>query len=237
MPDTFTTITTRAALLGLRGPYLPPDTLALPLAERLRAAILRIAGPAASWQISGKDAQGRPRRDHAHLYLLPTSSRDDGRLDRTLVWADRGLLESTREILQQLGQGSVVRFGQRPPLPIERLEFRGIPSLVGPAHTWISATPFVPPRFTKRRHGVIVDAPEDQLARLCQLVLGRAPREIQPVRTRDWSRFVQRRMHDDAPPRACSGWRLDFDERIGGPIALGLGAHFGLGRFAAEIDA
>lgn len=237
MLDAALTLGARAVCFGLRGTWRVPDTFTLPLAERLRAAMFRQTGPHANWQISGKDEQGQPRQDHAHLYLLPLASHESRQIDRIVAWANTGMLDDTRALLDELPTRARLHFVGRRPLSLESLPLLGLRPLLGHAPTWVSATPFVPPRHTKRRRGLLVDSPDDQLAQLCERVLGHAPARIEPLPTRDWSQFVQRRKGESGPDRRCSGWRITFDTELAGPIALGLGAHFGLGRFDAETHA
>ena len=238
------------AILGLFGGWAPPSRLTLPIADRVRAALMRASRSAVPWQISGKDAGGRPRRGHDHLYVLPFSSvdaRDRGpRLDRVLLWAEGGLADATVAVIERLGkQGGWVGLRGRSRL---RLELLGLGSrdvlargeaarLLGPARRWRSATSFVAPRFPKRRRARELDAPREQLCRLAADVLGHPIEELASLRAPadDWGAFEQRRSKQPAAARRpASGWIVQFPEPVPGPIALGYGAHFGLGRFAAD---
>lgn len=230
------------AQLGLFGPVTPSPSLALPVAERVRAALMRACPQRrVPWQLSGKDHQGRPRRGHDHLYILPFGS--GAQLDRVLLWARDGLTTDMLELLARLRRrGGWVQLPGCPRLRLELLDGHTLPSaLFGPARRWRSATAFLPPRFPRRRRGEWVDTPADQLAWLCGEVIGHVPQRCEPdLRPGvDWTQTVQTRLDPRRgwPARRPSGWRLSFDRPVFGPLALGLGAHLGLGRFVAEPDA
>lgn len=259
MPDTFSTCTTSTfasedpaggAVLGLFGPWQPPITLTLPIAERVRAALMRASGSAVPWQISGKDELGRPRRGHDHLYVLPFSSQaapgSRQVVDRVLLWASSGLHESTLTVLDRLHQvGGWIRVVDRPRLRLEvlavgsrdRLADSTPPQIIGRARTWHSVTGFVAPRFPKRRRGEMFDSPEKQLLWLAAEVVGSVPRVLAPVvlPAGCWSAFQQQRLaHARSARRLAGGWLMRFSEPVDGPVVLGYGAHFGLGRFDAQ---
>lgn len=250
MPDAFITPAphganariSRAVVLALFGPWRPPPGQTLAVAERVRVALMRASEGDVPGQISGKDREGRPRVGHEHLYILPYASAGSGAeaLDRVLLWARRGLEPGTRAVIEELtDHGGWIRVGRNPAVRLERLGGEAPGRLLGPARVWHSVTGFAPPRHMKRRGGQMLDTPEQQLARLCEVVLGRSPRVIEPC-----PGFAERcvgaieRRTKDRGGRAgmrSSGWTLRFDEAVAGPIALGYGAHFGLGQFEAEV--
>jgi CRISPR-associated protein Csb2 len=259
MPDTFSahsqstmyTPKTRGggAILGIFGNWRPQSFLALPLAERVRAALMRASDGQVPWQISGKGDQGRPRRGHDHLYVLPFASVQtpghEPRLNRVLLWADGGLEDATLNVIERLGhQGGSLQLSGRSPLRLELLgvgarETLAVPMpITGPARTWYSATSFVSPRFPKHRRGRDLDPPREQLSRLVTEVLGHTLERMTPFEQPSgrWSTFSQSRLkHPGGPRRPASGWVLRFSEPVCGPIVLGYGAHFGLGRFEADL--
>jgi CRISPR-associated protein Csb2 len=96
----------------------------------------------------------------------------------------------------------------------------------------------MPPRFVKHRRGEIMDAPEDQLRRLCLEVTGHEVEsieayDVEPRSTFGWNRFVRSRKKDRErmAGRPGMGFRITFAQEVEGPISLGYGAHFGLGQF------
>ncbi len=122
------------------------------------------------------------------------------------------------------------------------------------ATVWHSTTPFVPPRHLKKRGKNTL---EGQI--LAELQSRGFPRPTAvaasgPTRGRksvgagkrrtdagnsemSWSRFrhfVLSRRHGPEPPQRCGfAIRLEFDQPVSGPIALGYGSHFGLGLFCS----
>jgi hypothetical protein len=103
------------------------------------------------------------------------------------------------------------------------------------ATSWVSATPFVPPRHLKR-HGrsSLGGQIEAELE-----VRGLSPAEVQVLEwtgeTLAFRQFVRRRQQGPQPP-ADVGFavRLHFNNPVVGPVCLGYGSHYGLGRFAAR---
>jgi CRISPR-associated protein Csb2 len=234
------------AILGLFGSWAPPLTVALPIADRVRAALMRASGPDVPWQISGKENDGRPCQGHRHLHILPFASSATAepvpRVDRILLWAAGGLEPATLAGLDALAAcGARVQFRGCPPLRLEVLAAGSHSALcrgeaahiLGPARSWRSATSFVAPRFTKQRRGGEVDTVREQLMRLVADNHGDPLMGLSPMFSPEhWRAFEQRRLKDPrAPRRSTSGWILHFERPVHGPIALGYGAHFGLGRF------
>ncbi len=113
---------------------------------------------------AGKDSEGAPLEGHQHAYFLPTDEDADGRLDHLTIVAAMGFgtgelraIDRLRELKSRereesghplhvllLGLG---RLGDYTPFPLRT------------CNAWISATPFVAPRFPKPR-GTKRDAPE-----------------------------------------------------------------------------
>lgn len=130
---------------------------------------------------------------------------------------------------------------------------RGQCPLLARAKCWISRMPFIPTRHPKiTRAGAIkrdaaglqIGSPEHELRRL--LKLGGFPEAMgveQVVGTRlgerevAWADFVCRRSNGQGRRAAYDsgyGFRLEFAEEIRGPVAVGYGAHFGLGEFGVN---
>lgn len=228
------------ARLVLDGPVRPHVEKTLWVAERLRAALLAHVGDHLCPVFTGHDDDGRPRQDHRHAFFLPQAN-ERGEIDHILIHARDGFdhlalhaLRSLR-VLHGLTSHAVhttlVALGRA-----EALE-RPPTSLCAATH-WESRTPFIPPRCPKERRGQRRDTPDDQLRRLCGLVLGAEPIALHPF-TPDEARARRlhayrrdRRRGAPVPGQAPSlGYRLEFAQPIRGPLALGYGAHFGLGQF------
>lgn len=162
----------QAARFVLDSAVLPRITETLPVAEAVRRALMNIYGRLTSQGgvrgrsaiFSGKDAGGRPLEGHQHAYYLPTDEDGDGRLDHLTIFAAGGF---NREELQALHYLREVRAGrrgeERHPLRVLLLgtgrweDFDSGP--LGKAKHWISATPFLAPRYPKAR-GTRRDPPE-----------------------------------------------------------------------------
>ncbi|MBA2436369.1 MAG: type I-U CRISPR-associated protein Cas5/Cas6 [Chthoniobacterales bacterium] len=153
------------ARFSLDSAVLPLVTATLPVAEDARRNLMgifgRIAGRGAntkpkSWVFSGKDESGDPLTGHRHAYFLPTDEDHDGRLDHFTIVAIGGFgpdeiraLDALREIKNRQREES------RQPLRVLLLGLGMIGDysapVLGPSSEWISATPFIAPRFPKSR--------------------------------------------------------------------------------------
>jgi CRISPR-associated protein Csb2 len=218
----------------------------LSVAERLRTALLSRSDGAPVF--GGHEAEGGVRQGHQHALYLPSDDDGDGRIDHLAVWAQGGFDERAIAALQELRKvwGSdghdlhLVLVGLGHPEDYGGMERGGATTpIAAKARTWQSVTPFVLTRHPKRRRGVWLDTPEDQVRRACEQLTGVTPREV--VRTTGterpstWRGFYLERKHGNGS-RASErpyGFRLTFDVAVRGPIALGYGAHFGLGQFVA----
>ncbi len=254
MPDTFSVPNFAAlgtppapagegAILRLFGPWRPKSRIAVPVAERVRFALMRSCPGRVPWQLSGKDEAERPRIGHDHLFFLPLcrdGGSPDSSIEQVLLWANKGLEEETRALLLHFAnKGGWLRIGPRPKLRLELVAVGAPPTLtdslasptLGEARVWRSATPFVAPRHCKRRRGQLVDTPKQQLIDLAERNLGVRPVKVERLEGElGWASFCQQRGR--GRPDAA-GWILHFSEPVAGPIVLGSGAHYGLGRFEA----
>lgn len=122
---------------------------------------------------------------------------------------------------------------------------------LGRARRWVSVTPFVPSRHLKRSGrsslAELVGAELEwrQLPRPDRVEVEGREGWIEPGHWFEerrgaafWRHFaIQRRHGGGAPPqRLALGLRITFREPVQGPIALGYGAHFGLGQFVPDDD-
>jgi CRISPR-associated protein Csb2 len=122
------------------------------------------------------------------------------------------------------------------------------------AREWVSLTAFVPTRHMKRRkngepkldgRGLAIGSPEHDLRRLLKESGLPEPLRVDSVpylqlegRRLHWLQF-QRTRRSGIGRRAGErgyGFRLTFESDVQGPIALGYGAHFGLGLFAPSLN-
>jgi CRISPR-associated protein Csb2 len=253
----------RAAVLPTAARYVvasqaPPQlTETVAVAERIREALQHHSDGAEVF--SGKTADGKPLTGHEHAFIFCEAARH-GRIRYVTVYAPMGFDDPAQRALSRLvrvwGHGGhelqMVLAGIGQPKDLGGLEFdAGQCPLLAEARVWISHTPFVPTRHPKAARtgqpklddrGLQIGSPEHDLRRL----LGEhfpEPVNVNCVRetrlggrpTR-WSAFrtLRRRGGGRRSTAIGYGFRIEFAEPVRGPIAVGYGAHFGLGTFTPE---
>lgn len=234
---------------------LPTTARTLPQAELLHRQVLgafgRLGPRLHSPVLSGCDAAGKPLRGaHRHAHVLPMDLDADGHLDHILVWAPDGLQvqeqQALRLIRRTYTQGGVGALrlawaGAGELAELARLPAPHGPNLqrsLGPARRWVSATPFVLPRHLKPRGAHTLAG--QVAAELASRGLP-APVHVQWLDPHEHElgrqlRHAARVRRFGPPPPADTGFALSlhFAEPVAGPICLGYGSHFGLGRFQRE---
>lgn len=257
-PCAFHAVRVEMMLLALTTPSgsksaLPAISRTLPQAELLHKALVSQLGfdGESCPELVGRDEMGEPLKGkHAHAHLLPADLDGDGRLDHIIVFAQMKLGSRAQDAVRNLrktymkggvGELQVAVAGAGALSDLRAIGAglsNAIEKLLGPtsgATSWISATPFVPPRHLKK-HG------RSSLSGQVEAELearGFPPAKIEVI---EWTgetlalrHFVRRRRHGPQPPIDIGfAIRLRFDSPVMGPICLGYGGHFGLGRFAAE---
>jgi len=132
-------------------------------------------------------------------------------------------------------------------------ESRGESPILAKSDRWISRTPFVSTRHPKATktgvpklddNGLQIGSAEHELRRLLKLNSFPDPISVVPVKSTDlaghetrWLKFRRDRNHGNGRRESSGygyGFRIIFSEPVSGPIALGYGAHFGLGLFIPE---
>jgi CRISPR-associated protein Csb2 len=130
---------------------------------------------------------------------------------------------------------------------------RGRCPLLAPSKIWVSRTPFIPTRHPKVTRagvpkgdemGLQIGSPEHELLRLLRLAGFPEPVSVEPVagtmlggREVAWREFQCRRINGEGRRAADGrgyGFRIEFAEAVRGPVAVGYGAHFGMGGFVDE---
>lgn len=228
---------------ALDSTVLPRLTESVRVAERVRIKLMginrRLMGgdlSAVSSYFSGKNQDGSPLEGHRHIYILPEDRDFDGRLDHITVFCRQPL-----PVQECLSLDRLDRLWQRQGRP----DIHCIPILWGtrqelfpPVRQYQSITPFVPNRHHRHGRGSFDQwLHKEVLLELAYHDLP-APERIENMRycVRQgrqiyWLQFHRTRGED--PIRSGFGFRLSFREPVAGPIAIGYGAHFGLGRFEA----
>ncbi len=234
---------------------LPPVARTLPQAELIHQSLVSkvLSGGEPCPELIGRDEARQPLKGpHAHAHILPMDLDGDGHLDHIIVFAPMGLSAAAQRAVRALrrtymkgGVGELqVAVAAAGSLNDLRALGAGlhiaIERLLGPvsgATSWISATPFVPPRHLKKRGNSTLPG---QIAAELE-VRGYPPASVEVL---PWTskilplrHFVRCRGRGPRPPvDAGFAVRLLFDRPVWGPICLGYGSHFGLGRFSAEDE-
>jgi CRISPR-associated protein Csb2 len=246
-----------AMLLSLTTPSgsksaLPAVVRTLPQAELLHRALVSKLGfdgePCP--ELVGRDEMGEPLKGHEHAHILPIDLDADGHLDHIILFAPMGLgpraqraIRTLRRTYTKGGVGelqiAVAGVGALNDLRTIGGRFAStIEELLGPTNgstSWVSATPFVPPRHLKKGgRSSLAGQVEAELT-----VRGLPSAKVEVIawtnETLGLRHFVRRRQRGPQPPiDAGFAIRLHFDSPVPGPICLGYGSHFGLGRFAAK---
>ena len=251
------TLRPTVARYAIHADVLPSLTEALSVGELMRRALMSRSSAAPVF--AGKDEDGEPLTGHQHAYILPADDDDDGRLDHIVVYCQGGFDAEARRTLgrvKRLWQGAeqpelgllLTSLGDPRSLGGTRRERDETP-LLATSRVWESRTPFVLVRHPKRCRdgtpklhgdGTWIDGPEDQVRR--ELAARGLPEleRIDPWPHTEarghalrWLHFRRHRKagHGRQGPPGAFGFRLTFAGPVTGPVALGYGAHFGLGQF------
>jgi CRISPR-associated protein Csb2 len=240
-----------------------PATHTLELAERVRRKLMgihaKLVGDPArvSQKFSGKDGGGKPLAGHRHAYVLPLDRDGDGWLDHLVIAAREPLDRIERLALDRLE--SVWQPDGKPDIRFTPIHWGTLPDLFPVATRLVSATPFVPPRHYRKGRGEFTEwlaaevrreAANHGFPRPVRVALlrgaGRRDASATGAGRRDprqagagasatgirWLEF--RRNRKDDPAQIGYGFEIEFAEPVTGPVALGYGAHFGLGQFVAD---
>lgn len=181
----------QVARYALDATVLPLATATLPLAERVRRALMACMPKQGdrsrpSQIFSGKDADGSPLVGHGHAYFLPTDEDGDGRLDHLTVFAEDGF---DNDELRAIDKLRVLKPNKEDEPRIELLllgvakkgQFEALP--LRQAKTWVSATPFIATRHPKKKHDpkeFVVAVLNKELARFIKRRGGQIP-QIEPL--------------------------------------------------------
>lgn len=232
---------------------LPSNARTLPQAELFHRAIVGrvgMGGLVHCPELTGRDERNRPLRDgHVHAHILPLDLDGDGHLDHLMIYASMGLGNAAQRAIQNLrrtwtkgsvgeiqlavvGSGDLAMLRQLPP-PLDR-QVTSLLGSTGGSRIWESVTPFVPPRFLKRRGKNTL--PGQINAELASRRLPEALSvQVDADLTRELRHYVRRRRRGDCSPPNDTGFalRIVLSEPLRGPLSLGYASHFGLGFFQA----
>ena len=252
-----------AMLLSLtntsRNDYALPSVLrTLPQADLVHRSLVSITAKtgAPTTILTGCDNEGRPLKGaHEHAHINPLDLDGDGHIDHVLIWAPAGLdahaQDAIRAVRRTFTKGGLEPLRLALAMSGDLTQLTHLPApyggnlkkVVSPngARVWQSLTPFVPPRFIKRRgKNTLAEQVNAELrsrglpepVRVLQLALGSIPEDRDP----DWFRFrhfILSRENGPQPPIPRGfAIRIEFEQPVQGPLALGYASHFGLGMFA-----
>ena len=253
----------------LAGRPLPRIEDAVRIGELMRRAALAQFGwqrneasgrsiPLAPWEVSGRDANGKPRKDptHRHAFWLPEDADGDGWIDHVSVFVSGGM---SRDVQARLDR--ITRLWLAPKQRSEEVDaepgavkewrlalegfgrpadFAGGARIFGTSRHWRSVTPFLASGHLKaagyagevhrllKRRGLDASG-VDVMVRDTIDAGGTPRRAIHFHRFRSRGREVQ-------PDAAGALLDLVLPEPLTGPLAIGYGSHFGLGLFVAVRD-
>jgi CRISPR-associated protein Csb2 len=219
----------------------PPVTAAIRVGEAVRAAVYRGAErhrlmPLPDWFHRSGDSR------HAHAVWLSEDADRDGRIDHVVLFCERGFPPGLMPVLSggfEVWLGALGSF-RLAPMWLGRREDS---AWFGPARAWESVTPYVTPRWRAARKGArerTAESPDRQigdelrgrgLPGLLEIYASPAVRCGDGfIPATEFARDLSaHRSPADATPLAL---RLLFERPVWGPLALGFGAHFGLGLLA-----
>lgn len=229
-------------LYAFESKVLPSVTQTVMIAERARRKLMgihkRLMGDlaAVSPKFSGKDEEGRPLKGHCHLYFLPMDKNRDGKLDHMLVVGRNPLDRMERVALDRLT--SMWQSDGKPDIVCVPVSWGLFDELAPSATLFRSITPFIPPRHYRKGRGSF----EEWLAReVRREMLNHGlpePSRVEILPKLEWKggsrRWIEfRRSRKGDRESLGYGFEVEFPKPAAGFFAIGYGAHFGLGQFAA----
>lgn len=216
----------------LEGCAGPPLGQALALGEAVRAAVMRAGNNIGLDRLPEQFHANHGGAPHQHAHWLSQDRDGDGRIDHVLIHAAVGLTGPVIAALASAERVWLPPVGEWSLVPLSLCS--SLIGLSGPAWRWRTLTPYVTPLWHiggngKPRPGL---GPEAQLRREIMARGLPAPSRIVCAAARAGADggvvFATASRH---PPK--DAWRgqvcISFEEPVAGPLALGFGAHFGLG--------
>ena len=247
------------ARYALRSGALPRMPMLMAFTAKVHGALCALSdtGKGSSPTFSGRSAAGTPLRRHEHAYLFCDAAGHDDAITHLYVWAGEDLDAQALIALTRLSKV----WGHGGPDVYLRLEGIGQAevlapaALLGPAQEWAAYTPFISSRHAKTyrdgrakhdpHNGLLIGSAPHELARLLALdqrFAGAAIRTVQDDHPFQYGTsrhapgaFRTARTDRGGTRGESHGWAftIRFPQPVAGPIALGFGAHFGLGMFRA----
>ena len=215
--------------------------------------------PKAPWQVSGRDADGKPLRDpyHSHAYWLPEDADSDGLIDHISVFIAAGIDRNIRAKLDHItrlwlepkqrmeddetGDASATEWL----LALEGFgkpaDFAGSSRIFGASTRWRSTTPFLAAGrlkaagYTGEFRRLVKRTGMDGRFEFDEQEVDVSEQQEVSIggTTRRTLHFHRFRSRGREAQHDTAGTFLDivFPVPVDGPLALGYGSHFGLGLF------
>lgn len=251
------------ARYALVSSVLPELTDALSLAETVRTALLDYAQEPI---FTGRDEAGNRLPGHQQAFILPEANNPaQATITHVTVFASPGIDAPARRALDRLVavwgrdghhiQLVLLGLGQPEDFAGSQAEDGQCP-LFGPARRWVSSTPFVATRHPEvtssglprlDSDGLQIGSPEHDLRRLLQehgagaalLGVERTEGRLLGGKMVRWLAFhtVRKSGEERRGAGTGCGFRLTFAEPVAGPLAVGFGAHLGLGQLVPALTA
>lgn len=235
---------------------LPTVARTLPQAELIHRSLVSQAdqGQGAPEVLTGRSADGQALSGNRHTHILPVDLDQDGHIDHILLWAPMGFSSIAMAAIRRVrktwtkGGGDNVRLAVAGHGLRDRLQHEAsLEEVLASAPIWRSVTPFVPPRFlkTQGKNSLAGQIRSELAARglphLPEDVEVRTrivpePGDLPPTQLPHFRHFIRRRSRGGVAPPQDLGFfvELRFQSPVPGPICLGYGAHFGMGRFEGD---
>jgi CRISPR-associated protein Csb2 len=247
----------RFALVSRDPPRL---TEALFLAEQVHAALVNLSDGSSTFTGCDENGQPLQGNLHAYILCESNQclgGGHGGEVTHVTVHApsgfspeDKKALECFKEVWGAGLAAQVVLLGMGQPEEFGGFDLhKGESPLLALSRSWVSLTPFIPTRHPKATragvpkvdsNGLQIGCPEHDLRRLLRLDGLPGPVAVEPVSWTElggkkvsWQRFRKERCSGDGRRAGGLGYgfRVEFPEPVRGPVAVGYGAHFGLGMF------
>jgi len=212
---------------------------------------------------SGKPLEGHKHSFVLSESNLGLGKGQRGEITHLVIYAPMGFEKHDMQVLNRLTRVwghsrhdiQLILLGVGQPEDFAGLDAnKGECPLLAESKTWISRTPFVPTRHAKSTQigvpkldsdGLQIGSPEHEVKRLLKLAGLPEPLAIQAISSTKlagqetrWLAFRRERRYGEGKHVVGSvgyGFKIEFPEIVRGPIAIGYGAHFGLGLFVPEL--
>jgi CRISPR-associated protein Csb2 len=241
------------ARFALASKVPPRLTEAVRLAERVREALIKHSEGAPVFV--GRDGES-PMVGHRHAHVLPECNGAFGHISHVTVYAPMGFDAAARWALDRVralrrrdgNHDQLVLLGVGQPEEYGGVDLAsGQCPLLAKSAVWESRTPFIATRHAKRRgraarpdeNGLVAGSPEHDLRRLLAELRLPAPGAVEALegttlggKLTRWLSFRAERVRGGGRRGGGgpAGFRVRFSRPVRGPIAVGYGAHFGLGQ-------